>query len=124
MRKNIIFTDENGITGTSITGYYLKKIKTKTMEISSKIFNDKCIFLTKHNKCLIHEIKPLKCKEYPFNFLYQSLKTAIEEGIFKIGMVIDISCNGFSKERLNYNIINNLVSVFEKNVLILMNQSI
>lgn len=64
------------------------------------IFRDKCLFLSKSNKCLIHNFKPLLCRLYPF----RAFPINLSDTTIRYGFMAQVDkkrekyvCNGFFK---------------------------
>ena len=121
------FMDDQKIPATSLTGYYIRKVPCKEKKIGSISIQEKCIFLSDDNKCCIYPARPLKCKEYPFNHTLRSGVIYKTSGKLEIGIAIDklpneeYLCNGFRRGKMNINMINNLISIFETEWTVLLN---
>ena len=56
-----------GIDTYDFTDKYCRIVERKRLALKDKEGTNECIFL-KNNECLIYDVRPEQCKNYPFNW--------------------------------------------------------
>lgn len=102
----------------SSSGYYVRRIKYKGEFIGGIWNEEKCLFLSNENTCLIYKIRPNKCKSYPFGLLEDFIREKqLHIGFNFEGKDGQYVCNGFLKGQQTEVELNNLDQIIIKNII-------